>query len=1418
MANITKVYEIKLTGQKELVNNMDSVSKSFDDAKARFVELKSQIGKGGLSASELQVLKLEFEKTKLEMMKLKVANQELTNEGKAYTNASRIQRDEERKSREEKKLTLSEYQKLSKELNNLRTNAKEIGAVFGVESQEFKKAASEANKLDSEIKKIDASLGQFQRNVGNYPKTLNIGSINSDVFKELQNAGLGDVLGNQLDQTKGKVIQLHGEFRELKTKLNDAKNSGVGDLNAIEKEIIQNRIETDKLNNEIRQSQTHINGLGGVGSGVFGRLNADVKSLVLGYVGLNAAMSTAQNLFNKSVEFDSVNTAIKAVSRETADFDTNQNFLEKTTERLGLKLLDTSQSFKNFFAASTQSGISAEKTREIFESASEASAVMKLSQEQTNGVMLAFGQIASKGKVQAEELRGQIGERIPGAFGIAAKAMNMTTQELDKLMSDGKLYSKDFLPKFAEELKKTYGAGQEPVNGLRAELNRLGNEFDTLANNSSLSNSLSNFVILLRTMIQTIKEIPFAVWIAGLVSLIAYYVSVNSQIIINRIETIRATIATNAQTTSTNLLASANLILSNNIKVVRSGFQLLFTTIKGNPITALVLIVGGLVLYLGKLASKNQDVVNSFNKFKSVIEQIKPAFNQFISIFSKFATEISEKLAPVIVKLINGLLIPLAKIYFPIVSGQIRVLSGTLNVLVGEFLHNIEVGKNFAKGIIEIYNAIKNRDLSALKSSLKGEANIVSEHFKGMRERIKKFWDEGYNGNSINKNSINKNNEVPIVTTNPTNPEDDKKEKISKTSDDRLKRIEDEEKKLIAIEKARRLKNEVDEEMHQKNILNIKQNAIDKKLQITKNDSLQEKELQLERIQNEIDTNKSIFELKKKQLEENRNAELKNIESIKQFTLSNPAKTEVEKKQAEVTADVSERDVNTQYYDDLLSLEVKYRQDSVATEKEKVEKIHQINQKLFSDLKNLKDKNIVEIQEKTILEINLEKLKTDEAIKSNKSLNETQKERSLKINELIAKLKEIDVKAKPLGDKLKEILGENGGDYEKLKSDARFKPLLNELVQLQQEAEKTQKELKNIAQTQATSPSSTGVKESLANLIKGSDNSISVGVDSQGNSVDGSALLGDVIGSSFDFATQAMNSYFDAERQRIEQSKQLAYERIDLEKQQRLNLAQSTAEKESIERQAREKKKQADKEAGEKLKKTKKTELQISLATELANIAVAAAQNPANGVTFGAAGIAMYGILAALALAKYAVNSSNIDKAQFGRGGFFGKLFGRGGKLTGPSHSDNNGMPVINPKTGETQAYLEGGEGIVNKNSMSDNSLYSVSGTPAQIVSRINTLGGGIDFLGGASLSKYQNGGEFLGTNLQPPVFRSYYENRTNFINENESSNRLDRIEENILNLAKLQERESYKKVIISSREMSDVQRENSKQSEIATL
>ena len=127
------------------------------------------------------------------------------------------------------------------------------------------------------------------------------------------------------------------------------------------------------------------------------------------------------------------------------------------------------------------SKLQGDPTREIFKSVSIAASAMGLSAEDAKGTFLALGQIMGKGKVQAEELRGQIGERIPGAFNIAAKAMGVTQAQLNKLMDDGKLVAEDFLPKFAKELKNTFaGALPKAMNSSQAQLNRFNNMWLTL--------------------------------------------------------------------------------------------------------------------------------------------------------------------------------------------------------------------------------------------------------------------------------------------------------------------------------------------------------------------------------------------------------------------------------------------------------------------------------------------------------------------------------------------------------------------------------------------------------------------------------------------------------------------------------------------------------------------------------------------------------------------------------------------------------------------------------------------------------------------------------------------------------------------------------------------------------------------------
>jgi hypothetical protein len=54
------------------------------------------------------------------------------------------------------------------------------------------------------------------------------------------------------------------------------------------------------------------------------------------------------------------------------------------------------------------------------------------------------------------------------------------------------------------------------------------------------------------------------------------------------------------------------------------------------------------------------------------------------------------------------------------------------------------------------------------------------------------------------------------------------------------------------------------------------------------------------------------------------------------------------------------------------------------------------------------------------------------------------------------------------------------------------------------------------------------------------------------------------------------------------------------------------------------------------------------------------------------------------------------------------------------------------------------------------NEQMSVSGTPKQILSAINSYGGGVNFAPGASLSKLSYGG-MLGMSVTPPSFTSSY-------------------------------------------------------------
>lgn len=198
------------------------------------------------------------------------------------------------------------------------------------------------------------------------------------------------------------------------------------------------------------------------------------SSIAVGLITLkNTIGDVTRALVDAQIQVDKLRNGLNfAVGRSGAAAELE--FIRASARTLGLEIASTAEQYTKLAAAARGTSLEGQKTREIFTSIAQASTVMGLSAEQTEGALLAVTQMISKGKVQAEELRGQLGERLPGAFQIAARAMGVTTAELDKMLETGQVLSTDFLPKFAAQLSNEVAPEvANAAQSMQASINRL---------------------------------------------------------------------------------------------------------------------------------------------------------------------------------------------------------------------------------------------------------------------------------------------------------------------------------------------------------------------------------------------------------------------------------------------------------------------------------------------------------------------------------------------------------------------------------------------------------------------------------------------------------------------------------------------------------------------------------------------------------------------------------------------------------------------------------------------------------------------------------------------------------------------------------------------------------------------------------
>ena len=236
----------------------------------------------------------------------------------------------------------------------------------------------------------------------------------------------------------------------------------------------------------------------------------------LGLMGLVSRMKDVARETSRAL------TALKNVSGGTALLADNLRFLNNLAKQYGIEINTLTMNYAKFKAAGDSVGMTIKDQRKIFEATSRAAVAYGMSAEDTNLTFLAITQMMSKGKISSEELRRQLGERLPIAMAAMAKAAGVPINKLDDLLKRGKLMSAEVLPKFADALNEMIP--NVNTDNLETSINRLQNAFTKFTQSSGVQEKYKVIIDGLTSLIEAAgKNIQNIV--IGILAVIVFAVS-----------------------------------------------------------------------------------------------------------------------------------------------------------------------------------------------------------------------------------------------------------------------------------------------------------------------------------------------------------------------------------------------------------------------------------------------------------------------------------------------------------------------------------------------------------------------------------------------------------------------------------------------------------------------------------------------------------------------------------------------------------------------------------------------------------------------------------------------------------------------------------------------------------------------------
>jgi len=320
--------------------------------------------------------------------------------------------------------------------------------------------------------------------------------------------GLLDVLSGDtlaLVSAKDKLTNsLKAEYEGLKatgmmnSTLEQRYTSSLSALVRLNREHEKAQVMLAKLNKAHNESAQSIKGFSSKiheASNSVTSLSAGVSSLVASLGSMGVAYLTSE-ITQTGLELQRMKATLEASSTSAQDSSKQFEYLRGVADRLGVSYSSLSRPFARLMIAGREAGRTFEDITPVFEGLITASAALGLSVDDTRGVVKAFEQMMSKGKVQAEELRQQLGDRLPGAYAIFARAYFMhqgrmtefensrakSISEFESAMKQGLVTTESVMDEVGTLLRDRFGkAASTMASKLTGEMNRARNAFSDFA-------------------------------------------------------------------------------------------------------------------------------------------------------------------------------------------------------------------------------------------------------------------------------------------------------------------------------------------------------------------------------------------------------------------------------------------------------------------------------------------------------------------------------------------------------------------------------------------------------------------------------------------------------------------------------------------------------------------------------------------------------------------------------------------------------------------------------------------------------------------------------------------------------------------------------------------------------------------------